>query len=45
MIEQGGCRWNQDPQKLVREAGLKIEHAERSLLGIFHTITVSPAKT
>ena len=43
-IEQGGCRWNQEPQKLVREAGLNILHAERTLLGIFHTMVVSPAK-
>src|SRR5512147_1274796 len=23
-IEQGGCRWNQEPQELVKEAGLNI---------------------
>jgi len=44
MIEQGGCRWNQEPQELVREAGLNILHAERNLFGIFHTMIVSPAK-
>jgi ubiquinone/menaquinone biosynthesis C-methylase UbiE len=43
-IEQGGCRWNQEPQELVKEAGLNILHAERTLLGIFHTMVVSPAK-
>lgn len=43
-IDQGGCRWNQEPQELVQEAGVKIMHADRSLLGIFHTITASPAK-
>lgn len=43
-IEQGGCRWNQEPQELVKEAGLNIVHAERTLLGIFHTMVVSPAK-
>lgn len=43
-IDQGGCRWNQEPQELVQEAGIKIMHADRSLLGIFHTITASPAK-
>lgn len=43
-IEQGGCRWNQEPQELVKEAGLKILQAERTLLGIFHTLIVSPAK-
>jgi len=44
MIEQGGCRWNQEPQELVKEAGLKIVQSERNLLGIFHTIRVSPGK-
>jgi len=43
-IEMGGCRWNQEPQELVKEAGLKIVHADRALFGIFHTLTVSPAK-
>ena len=43
-IEQGGCRWNQEPQELVKEAGLKILQADRTLLGIFHTMVVSPAK-
>jgi ubiquinone/menaquinone biosynthesis C-methylase UbiE len=43
-IEQGGCRWNQEPQELVKQAGLNILHAERTLLGIFHTLVVSPAK-
>ena len=44
MIEQGGCRWNQEPQELVKEAGLDILSAERTLFGIFHTMRVSPAK-
>jgi len=43
-IEQGGCRWNQEPQELVKEAGLNILHAERTMFGILHTMTVSPAK-
>lgn len=43
-IETGGCRWNQEPQELVGKAGLKIIHAERTLLGIFHTMVVSPNK-
>lgn len=43
-IEQGGCRWNQEPQELVKEAGLEIVQADRTLLGIFHTMIVSPAK-
>lgn len=44
MIEQGGCRWNQEPQDLVKEAGLHILRAKRDLFGIFHTMTVSPTK-
>ena len=43
-IEQGGCRWNQEPQELVRQAGIKILHADRTLFGVFHSITASPAK-
>lgn len=43
-IEQGGCRWNQEPQDLIKEAGLRILNADRTLLGIFHTMVVSPAK-
>jgi ubiquinone/menaquinone biosynthesis C-methylase UbiE len=43
-IEQGGCRWNQEPQDLIKEAGLHILNADRTLLGIFHTMVVSPAK-
>ena len=43
-IQQGGCRWNQEPQELVEQAGLKILSAKRDLFGIFHTMTVSPAK-
>lgn len=39
-IEQGGCRWNQEPQKLIEEAGLNIVAARRSMLGILHTVTV-----
>jgi ubiquinone/menaquinone biosynthesis C-methylase UbiE len=37
-IEEGGCRWNQEPQDLVREAGLHIISAHRSLAGIMHAI-------
>jgi ubiquinone/menaquinone biosynthesis C-methylase UbiE len=43
-IERGGCRWNQEPQNLVREAGIEILRADRELFGIFHSITASPAK-
>ncbi len=35
-----GCRWNQDPQALVRTAGLQVVEAERHLAGVFHTLVV-----
>jgi ubiquinone/menaquinone biosynthesis C-methylase UbiE len=44
-IETGGCRWNQEPQELVRQAGLEILEADRSLFGIFHAMRISPAKS
>jgi ubiquinone/menaquinone biosynthesis C-methylase UbiE len=43
-MEQGGCRWNQEPQELVQQAGLQILSAKRDMFGIFHTMRVSPAK-
>jgi ubiquinone/menaquinone biosynthesis C-methylase UbiE len=41
-MEEGGCRWNQEPQELVKASGLKIIEAERTLLGILHTIVAAP---
>jgi ubiquinone/menaquinone biosynthesis C-methylase UbiE len=43
-IEQGGCRWNQEPQELVKEAGLNILSANRTFFGVLHTMIVAPAK-
>jgi ubiquinone/menaquinone biosynthesis C-methylase UbiE len=43
MIERGGCRWNQEPQELIRAAGLRIVTAHRSHLGVFHSIHAVPA--
>jgi ubiquinone/menaquinone biosynthesis C-methylase UbiE len=43
-IEQGGCRWNQEPQELVKEAGLKVLNARREVFGIFHTMTFAPGQ-
>ena len=37
-----GCQWNREPPKLVREAGLKVNEAKRSFLGIVHQIEASP---
>jgi Methylase involved in ubiquinone/menaquinone biosynthesis len=44
MVEQGGCRWNQEPTELAQKAGMKIISDRRTLLGIFHSIQASPAK-
>ena len=34
-----GCRLNSNPLVLIKEAGLKIEHLERRVFGIFYIIT------
>jgi len=44
MIERGGCRWNQEPQELIRAAALRIVTARRSHLGVFHVIHAVPAQ-
>jgi ubiquinone/menaquinone biosynthesis C-methylase UbiE len=44
MVEQGGCRWNQQPHELVKAAGLRILSDERSFFGILHSIQAVPAK-
>jgi len=44
MIEQGGCRWNGQPNELVKEAGLEILSDKVSFLGILHSIRAIPAK-
>lgn len=37
-IENGGCRWNQEPHELVKQAGLRILGARRRFAGVFHSI-------
>lgn len=37
-----GCRWNREPLELMRQAGLKVLAARRTLLGTFHTIEAMP---
>ena len=39
---KAGCRMNQEPQQVVRAAGLRILSARRAFLGILHLIQVSP---
>ncbi|MFQ5801613.1 MAG: class I SAM-dependent methyltransferase [Candidatus Methylomirabilales bacterium] len=38
-----GCRWNREPLDLVRQAGLTLIAAQRTLLGVFHLIEATPS--
>lgn len=38
-----GCRWNREPLDLARQAGLKLEAAQRLFLGIIHIIDARPS--
>lgn len=40
--QSSGCRWNQAPLDLVKEAGLQIISAERSFFGVVNTIIAAP---
>jgi ubiquinone/menaquinone biosynthesis C-methylase UbiE len=40
--QHAGCRWNQDPLDLIREAGLKICTRNRAILGMFYSIEATP---
>jgi ubiquinone/menaquinone biosynthesis C-methylase UbiE len=40
--EHAGCRWNQDPQDLVKSAGIKILRSKRNILGMFHSVEAAP---
>jgi ubiquinone/menaquinone biosynthesis C-methylase UbiE len=44
MLRTAGCRWNQQPQENVRQAGLEILSDKRSFFGVFHAIEASPGK-
>jgi ubiquinone/menaquinone biosynthesis C-methylase UbiE len=39
--QNAGCRWNQDPLDLVKDADLKILSNKRFGLGMFHTIVAT----
>ena len=41
-FEQMGCRWNQDPEGVVREAGLEVRRSEHHLAGVFSSIVAGP---
>ena len=40
--DHAGCRWNQDPQDLVKSAGIKILRSKRNVLGMFHSVEGAP---
>jgi ubiquinone/menaquinone biosynthesis C-methylase UbiE len=40
--QNAGCRWNQDPLDLIKEAGLKVVSSKRFGLGMFHAIVAAP---
>ena len=37
-----GCRWNQDPLKLAKAAGLQLNRVTRAKLGVFYLIQARP---
>ena len=37
-LDHAGCRWTQDPLKLVQSAGIKVVKDKRNVLGMFHSI-------
>ncbi|MFC6837713.1 class I SAM-dependent methyltransferase [Halomarina ordinaria] len=41
-FERMGCRWNQEPVDVVREAGLRVEGVRRDVLGLFTSLVVVP---
>ncbi|MWG34055.1 class I SAM-dependent methyltransferase [Halomarina oriensis] len=41
-FEDMGCRWNQDPEGVVREAGLEIRRAECHVAGVFTSLVAGP---
>ncbi len=45
IVEQGGCRWNQDPLELVQKTGLTSIFDQRTLVGIFDSIQAPPGKS
>jgi hypothetical protein len=36
------CRWNQEPEQLIKIAGLDVVSSKQAAFGIFHTIQVAP---
>ena len=44
IAKQLGCHWNREPLDLVRQSGLDVTEAQRSFVGIFHTIEAAPGR-
>lgn len=42
-LRQSGCRWTQDPQRLVRDAGLVVDAERTRTLGVMVGMVVRPA--
>jgi len=42
-FEDMGCRWNQDPEGIVREAGLEVRRADRHVAGVLTSIVAGPS--
>jgi ubiquinone/menaquinone biosynthesis C-methylase UbiE len=40
-FEEMGCRWNQDPEAVVREAGLTVRRGDRHLAGVLWSIVAT----
>lgn len=40
-FQAAGCRWNQEPDEIVKAAGLEILEANRTFFGVFHTMEVA----
>ncbi len=40
--EMVGCWWNRRPDRIVREAGLRVLEERRARLGVFHSMVLAP---
>jgi ubiquinone/menaquinone biosynthesis C-methylase UbiE len=40
-----GCVWNREPHELVREAGLRVYGARRTLFGVIHVLQTQPVSS
>ena len=40
-FRNAGCRWNQEPRDIMKEAGLNITSVKSAFLGIFHAVEIA----